>query len=380
MDVRLDAPAKFSHLKPGDELQGKVTQNVFSGYRLLAPRGSQILLTVSGMKRGARTHNSIWPWPVRYFLPRYRKVPVIGFADVISQDGRKMRLPVSVVAEIDSTHVTARSAGAKRSGGLTQSSAEVTKRIGKGENLPGRRLEVVIDAGGIETASVPLVASAGTTSRQAGMSGIKTLQAGTEANLALFNTLSASKSRAGDQFKALLVQPMRLNSGELLPEGTVFEGHITRSVPPRWLSRPGSLYVTFTRLVLPAGTGLPIAASVAGVDVSQWSRIKVNAEGGMSGGSPGKARLLLELGVGAGISKAADDSYQLIAELLISSATDASTAGTARLIGFAFTGLYMLTRRGRDVTLPRYTPITIRFDRLPSLPSPESAPQREITR
>ena len=88
----------------------------------------------------------------------------------------------------------------------------------------------------------------------------------------------------------------------------------------------------------------------------------MNSEGGLRGGSPGKARLLIDLGVTGGIAKVSDDSFQLIAEALISTATDASTAGSARLVGAAFSTLYLITRHGRDVILPKYTKMDITFD------------------
>lgn len=359
MQVRLDGSVKFSKLKPGDKVKGTLIQDSYSGYGLMAPKGSRVELTVSKLFRQRRQHKALWPWPVRFFLPRYTKVPVFRFAEVSLQDGSRLRLPVSVVDNIDPTHVTVWHRRNKKSGGKANSIAKIRSQ-------EGPRLEVVIDTGRSGVAGFqspdPDVSASG---REA-MSGIQTLKAGTEAKLALLSRLSASKSRAGDPFKALLVKPLRLKSGAMLPEGTVFEGRVTRSVPPRWLSRPGSLYLTFTRLILPTQSNLPIAASVAGVEVSHKSRMKVNSEGGMRGGSPGKARLLLDMGVGAGISKVSDDSYQLIAEALISTATDASTAGMARLAGFAFTGLYLLTRHGNDVALPRYTNVTIRFDRPPS--------------
>jgi hypothetical protein len=86
-------------------------------------------------------------------------------------------------------------------------------------------------------------------------------------------------------------------------------------------------------------------------------------EGELKGARPSTARLLVELGVSGGISKITDDSFQLVAEALVSSATDASTAGSARIVAAAFSGIYWLTRRGRDVALPRYTNIEITFDR-----------------
>ena len=51
----------------------------------------------------------------------------------------------------------------------------------------------------------------------------------------------------------------------------------------------------------------------------------MSPERGLKAEGPGKARLRVDLGVGAGISKVSDGSYQLIVEALISTATDAST-------------------------------------------------------
>jgi len=95
----------------------------------------------------------------------------------------------------------------------------------------------------------------------------------------------------------------------------------------------------------------------------------MNNEGELKGARPGKARLLVDLGVSGGISKISDDSFQLVVEALVSTATDASTAGGARIVAAAFSGIYFLTRHGRDVTLPRYTNIEITFDRPAALVS-----------
>jgi hypothetical protein len=94
----------------------------------------------------------------------------------------------------------------------------------------------------------------------------------------------------------------------------------------------------------------------------------MDSEGALIAGGPGKARLLMDLGVTGGISKAADDSFQLIAEALISTATDASTAGGAKIMAAVLSGLYLVTRHGRDVSLPLYTRMEVSFDRPASLP------------
>jgi len=67
-----------------------------------------------------------------------------------------------------------------------------------------------------------------------------------------------------------------------------------------------------------------------------------------------------------------DDSMQLILEAVVSTATDASTAGTARIVGICASGLFLLTRHGRDVVLPRFTEMNVSFDRPVSLPGSQS--------
>ncbi len=47
----------------------------------------------------------------------------------------------------------------------------------------------------------------------------------------------------------------------------------------------------------------------------------------------------------------------------MSSATDASTAGTARIVAACASGLFLVTRRGRDVIVPKYTEMDVIFNR-----------------
>jgi hypothetical protein len=77
--------------------------------------------------------------------------------------------------------------------------------------------------------------------------------------------------------------------------------------------------------------------------------------------------MALNLGVAAGIAKGVDDGAQLLIEALVSSATDVSTAGAGRIAAVCVSGLFMLTRRGRDVVLPEFTEMNIVFDRPASL-------------
>ena len=50
-------------------------------------------------------------------------------------------------------------------------------------------------------------------------------------------------------------------------------------------------------------------------------------------------------------------------EAIISTATDASTAGTARIAGMIVSGAFMVTRKGHDVVLPNHTEMAITLNR-----------------
>ena len=112
---------------------------------------------------------------------------------------------------------------------------------------------------------------------------------------------------------------------------------------------------------------MPISASLAGAELDRRSHTRIDAEGRLRGERPGKAWMAINIGVTAGLSKEVDDATQLIVEALVSTATDASTAGTARIVSSCISGIYMVSRHGRDVVLPRFTEMDISLDRPLSL-------------
>jgi hypothetical protein len=132
--------------------------------------------------------------------------------------------------------------------------------------------------------------------------------------------------------------------------------------------------LSFTDLTLPGRAGIPALASVTAVELDQRSHTKVDPEGKLHGDRPGKAWMAINLAVTAGIAKEVDDGTQLIIEAIVSTATDASTAGTARIVATCASGLFILTRHGRDVVLPRFTEMNISFDRPVSLPGSQPSP------
>jgi hypothetical protein len=196
------------------------------------------------------------------------------------------------------------------------------------------------------------------------------LEAGTQARVILHSALSASKSHRGDSFRARLVEPVQTGNGYSLPEGTILEGDITKAVRPRWLSRSGALLLSFKRIVPPDGPSADVSASVAGIELKQDSQATLDGEGALHGARPGKLWTLINLGTTGVIAKGVDDTTQFALEALISTATDVSTAGTSRLVAMGVSGFFMITRRGRDVILPKFTELRIAFDRSVNVPIP----------
>jgi len=362
MDVQLDNRAvKLSHLKPGDRLQGTVKRDVYSGERRIILSGSPIDLTVAKTERRRREPSDRWPWFVRLFTPRLVNYPSSLAVVVSLPDGSKLAMPVSLASATREVKLTAQgwaAAQSRRTGEISRANAR-NKDGSEPDATPTLVLEVErpLEDGfpssnlGSSPATVP-----------------ESLATGTVAHVALVDGLRTSTSHAGDDFWVRLTEPVRVNSRVVLPEGVLLQGRVVKSVPPRRLSRPGSLSLTFTQLRLTAGRTGAIVASPSAVLVDRAAGLRMDSEGGLSGEGPSKVRFLMDLGVTGGISKVADDSFQLIAEALISTATDASTAGGAKIVAAVVSGIYLVTRHGRDVSLPPYTRMEISFDRPASLP------------
>lgn len=73
--------------------------------------------------------------------------------------------------------------------------------------------------------------------------------------------------------------------------------------------------------------------------------------------------MLINGGVAGGIAKEVDDGTQLAIEAILSGATDASTGGTAGIAGMIVSGVFMLSRHGRDVILPDFTSVDVTLTR-----------------
>lgn len=372
LKAQIEKPAKISKLKPGDVVEGKLLLDVYSGNEEFFPAGSKIRLTVDRLERRRRIPNDRWPWVIKFFTPRHQNSPTFGSGRVTTNDGKEVTLRVHLLAIGEKFEVRAAAKKAQPQADWKAQSAIDPKPEPGPERQSTRTIRTVVTLEGAEVASgggkaphhEPSTAALGESSE---------IAAGTGAKLILLDAVSASGSQPGDLFQARLVEPVRVGSEIVLPEGSLFEGKVLKRAPPRILSRSGSLLLTFTQVSVPGGTSVPVAASLSAAELDQRSHTKIDPEGKLRGDRPGKAWMLVNIGATAGIAKVADDGTQLVIEAIVSTATDASTAGTARIVAMCGSGLFLLTRHGRDVVLPKFTEINIVFDRPVSLPPPHAA-------
>ena len=384
LKVHFDPTMKPSALKTGTMVEGSLAAPAYSGAREILPAGTRIRLTVDAVERVRKPPSDHWPWMIKAFAPRHQNQPVFSKAGAILSDGSEVSLKVSLISLADKRDVRAQLRTIKSapttstdSDGLSVTPASKSKPP-TSTSPDTRASRVAGTTASFEAVLLTKGNDADAASRELDfglheLPRVVTIDAGTQARVILLGPISASKSRPGDVITARLIEPVRIGSKLLLPEGSLFEGKVVKAIHPRWLSRSGSLLLSFDKLTVPGGPAVPIAASLDGAELDSGSQTRIDPEGNVIGGRPGLAWMLINLGTSMGLSKVADDGTQLLIQLIVSTATDASTAGVARIVAACVSGVFMITRHGRDVMLPKYTEIRIVLDGPVTLTAPASA-------
>jgi len=179
----------------------------------------------------------------------------------------------------------------------------------------------------------------------------------------LLTQLSASHSRKDDAFQARLAEPVRLGE-KFFEEGSLVEGTVSQSARPRMLSRAGSLHLRIDRITSPQGASLAVAGTLGGVEAEAGAKYALDEEGGLHGLRPGVTNALVDLGIAYTLGKVTDDLAETPIRAVGAAMSDAAVANAARYFGLGASAVFLITRHGRDVYLPRYSEIEIDFGRL----------------
>lgn len=360
--VQLDDSVKLSALKPGDSVEGNLARDVYSPESRVFAAGSHVRLTVSGVERKRKAPSERLPWVARIFAPHHENFPLFKDVSISMSDGTYREIQTSLLSSNRMKEVRVPISG--KSGKKKAATDPVTIQAERAATQQNKEASAAhgpvlyleaYRAGGENPDTSTWSPSISTRP--------SVLPAGTVCRVLLAENISASKSHDGDQIHARLLEPLLSDSRMVIPAGSIFEGRVMKANRPRWLSRAGSLTIGFESIRLPQGDRVAISASLASVALNSSSPVKIDPEGHLHGSRPGPMWMLINGGVTAGITKEVDDGTQLIVEALISTATDASTAGTARLAGTIVSGVFMLTRKGHDVVLPNDTEMALTLNR-----------------
>ena len=369
--VQLDNSVKLSALKPGDSVEGKLARDVYSPESKVFAAGSEVRLAVSQVERKRTIPSARWPWVAKLFMPRHQNFPMFKDVSILMPDGTQNLVQASLLSASRMKEVSPLSGKSKKNhtsaksvsvgnDSPAQNSARDRQSASRG---PVLFLEAYESGDQHSRPSDWVLPSAANSA---------ILPAGTACRVLLLKDISGSKSHPGDPIQARVLEPVLSDSHIVLPAGSLFEGRVLQATRPRIMSRAGSLTISFESITLPEGNRIPVSASLASLDVSSGSPTKIDREGRLHGSRPGVAWMLINGGATAGLAKVADDTTQFVIEAIISTATDASTAGTARIVSTAVSGIFLLTRKGQDVVLPSHTEMSITLNR-PFTLSPQLA-------
>jgi type IV secretion system protein VirB10 len=167
-----------------------------------------------------------------------------------------------------------------------------------------------------------------------------TLPAGRELHVELITTLSSKVNETGDLWTGKVVEPIFGKGGEIVPEGSTVDGHITYVKGPGRVKGKGEMRLVVDSISTPDASKYNIVASLKG---AQGAQVK-DEEGTLQGPGKDEKGTAVETGVGA----AAGAGVGAIAH-----------GGTGALYGMgigAMAGLaHGLLKKGKDIVLPQGT-------------------------
>jgi hypothetical protein len=186
---------------------------------------------------------------------------------------------------------------------------------------------------------------------------------GTQVHLKLLSDISTSSSRNGDSFIAVTTEPLMIGSEIMLPAGTRIRGIVTSiSRARRFAIFRGEAYLNLSfRSVEVDSRLIPVQMSILAL-----SRPSEEGEG--------RARKDVDVTEGQMLQEKHDIKGDIIAGTIGTGGSTligkiASHAAAGFGIGLAGSAIYVVQRKGREVSLPAETGMLVRMDNTITLPS-----------
>ena len=367
--IALEGHAQLKKIASGTTLEGKLARSVYWRDMEVFPEGSTVSLVVDKIEAGKKVYaGDDRPFLIHLFAPRHELRARFRSVNVLVPGMAQVPLEATFIALAQRAELSAESGKPEaKAGNMVRGKGGRAQK--PHQRKPGAPwvLTLQVEPKGTTFTALAQARPGNPSSASPACPEPCTIADGTRMPLVLLEGLSAAKNHQGQSFQAVLLEPVRVGPSIAIPQGSLLEGILAKRVPPRRSYRPGSMFLLFNRVTLPNGLATAIAASPVGAEVDKGTHMTMDSEGRIRAQNPGKARFLLDFGVSGGISKVSDDTTQLIIEAISSTATDASTAGVARFAAMGASGIFLLTRHGRDVILPPYTEMDVSLSRAVSL-------------
>lgn len=345
----------WKHVHKGDTVLGRMALPVYTAQQAAIAEGAPVRLTIDSIKRvsdKAGAWKSIGRRIVRAFNPLESGVAPeycvkLKAAEMVMSTGETLPISVRVLRAGRAIMIFPNKRASK-----TNSPHSDREYTGHNQSEgPSRMLLRLEEPVALPASTTPVVADdARATAREA------------KGRAFLLDALSAAQNREGDRFQAVLVEPVRLGPLTFGP-GSIVEGRVVRSTQPRTFSRAGSLYVRMDRLVSPEQT-VAIDGALDAVETSAHSLPALDEEGILHGRKPGVKNALMDLGIAYTLGKGVDDLAETPIRAVGATMSDAAVANAARYFGLGASAIFLVTRHGRDVRLPKYAEIEIDFGRV----------------
>lgn len=339
---------KPSRWKPGGTIEAEFTRAVHAHDQAVVPAGTRIHLMVSAISKKKARRGFFRTLQQAVSLDWRRDISYdvqLSDATLLLPGGESAPIQVSFLGFGEQVHIISKTEAIRSTAdaGKPRRYAKLLLEVRQSATLPWLA---------VRPAGLPRCASAEPV----------TIPAGMQARVSLAEPLSASNSKDGDLFRARLLEPIWSDMNLIAPEGSVVEGHVMRSKPPRSLRRGGSLRIAFERLILPEAKTIPLPASLGAME-SEPAGVWIDSEGQIQGGNRTKKRAALDLGLAYVSGKIVDDLLEEGIKMSAGSAAAGSAAIAARYVGIG-TGLVLfLLQHGRDVRLAKYAELELSITR-----------------
>src|SRR6266403_2466065 len=185
---------------------------------------------------------------------------------------------------------------------------------------------------------------------------------GTQMHLKLLTDISTSQSRNGDSFIAVTTEPIMLGNQQLLPAGTRIRGIVTSISRARHFALiRGEAYLNL------AFRSIEVDSRLIPVQMSILDLTKPSEEG------EGSRRKDVEVTEGQFLQEKHDIKGDIVAGTIGTGGSTvigkiASHAAAGIGIGLAGSAIYVVQRKGREVSLPADTGMLVRMDSTVTVP------------